>query len=303
MLEPLAKVPQLKGIDGPGKVYRVLGPAAEGPAKGQAEAWSAHPFVGRDAELQALERHWQMACSGVAQSVLVSGEPGIGKSRLVREFRHALRARGQLTAECRCTAAHVHSAFHAVTELVQRRLGIRPQDTADERLDKIQRQVATDFAGEHAVPLMAALLGVPGGPRVKPLDLSAERQRQLTLNMMAAWFRHEMLSGPHCVIIEDFQWIDPSTRELVQRLVAETASLPVLVLITQRSEGQGGKAPPFPVERLDLRGLSEEGSQALVQGASAAQALRCRPAWCRHLRNAAMACPCSLRNRRAWRSN
>ena len=147
--EPLENVPPLKGFDQPGPLFRVLGLAqTDGPNDAGASVASPGktPFVGRHRELHTLEEHWAVAQSGTSRLVRIVGDAGIGKSRLVREFKHALVGRGHEAFECRCTPDHTHSAFHPIVEWLRRQLRILDRDHPDLVLEKI-----TEFAAPAGI--------------------------------------------------------------------------------------------------------------------------------------------------------
>ena len=256
----------LKGFDDPGAVYRLV---AESPTAG-AEPFEATqrltPFIGRAEELRAIEQHWSGARAGAARAVLISGEAGIGKSRLVHEFRRALVLRGERAIACRCTPDYVHSAFHPVIDFLGRHLDIQRADTVEEKLDKIERMLPPG-SGAGAAALIAELLSIPFDTRYPPLRFSAERHREATLDILVSWIKQEAQAAPVCVIVEDTHWIDPSTRELLHRLVQQAARLPLLVLLTARPESARA-VPGLSAEPIELKGLSMEAARAMVLGAS-----------------------------------
>jgi class 3 adenylate cyclase/predicted ATPase len=263
---PLEHVPALKGFEQPGPLYRVLGPVqADGPA-GAVAMPRMTPFVGRHRELKALEEHWAAAKAAGFRLVRVVGDAGIGKSRLVREFRHALAGTGQQAFECRCNPDHINSAFSPIVEWLRRQLRIGDGDPADTVLEKLERFVApTGIDG--AVPLLASLLSVPI-PSGHPLrGHSAERRRQLTLDVLVALARFRLQSSAACLIVEDVQWIDPSSGEFLNRLAADAKALPLLVLVTARSDAEVRWHPRCAVHETELRSLSPESSRMLVLSA------------------------------------
>lgn len=264
--QPVRRKLRLKGFDHPGPIYRVLSEAGPDDAYPFEAGQRLTPFVGRADELRLLEEHWAAARAGPARAVLVSGEAGIGKSRLVREFRRSLAARGQRAIACRGTPESAASAFYPLNDLLLRLLDIRRGDSAARKLDKIDKVLASsEIPG--AAPLVAELLSIPLESRYPPLPASAEKRRQLTLDVLVQWIKREAAQAPICVIVEDIHWIDPSTRELVSRLVQQAGRLPLLVVITLRSEAAQGWQAGFAVHPLELKGLSLEAARAMVLGA------------------------------------
>ena len=266
---PLEHVPELKGFEQPGLLYRVLGPVhAEraGSPDGTVALPRFTPFVGRHRELQALQEHWAAAQASGFRLVRVAGEAGIGKSRLVREFRHALEARGEQAFVCGCTADHVNSAFHPIVGGLRKQLRIGDGDPADAVLEKLERFVAP--AGvEGAVSLLAGLLSVPLAASRPLPGHSSERWRQQTLDLLIALARLRLQRSAACLIVEDVHWLDPSTGEFLNRLAAEAKALPLLMLVTTRSDADVRWHPRCAVHESELRGLPPESSRMLVLSA------------------------------------
>ena len=268
--QPLEHVPGLKGFDQPEPLYRAVGPAQADTSSGVDSAVAAPrmtPFVGRRRELQALEEHWAAAQAGALQVVRIVGDAGIGKSRLVREFKRALEGKGHEVFECRCAPEHANSAFHPIVEWLRKQLRILDGDHADVVLEKIGDFVAP-VGIDGAVPLLADLLSIPMPSRHPVLAHTAERRRQLMLNVLVAMSRLRLQSSAACLIVEDIHWMDPSTGELLNRLAVEAKALPLLVLVTARPDVEVNWHPRFAVHETELRGLSPESSRMLVLGTS-----------------------------------
>ena len=262
---------RFKGFDDPSAVFQVL---QERPALGT-ERFDGRadltPFIGRERELAQVLQHWQGAVDGQRQALLLHGEAGIGKSRLVREFRQTLAAQGVRTLECRCAPEHTGSAFQPLIDLLRRRLQVRAGDAPQVQLARL-RALQITTTGPEAAPalaLLGALLSVPESvlPAV-PGGGSAERRRQLTMALLERVATGLSDRAPVCLILEDVQWIDPTTRELMQRLIAGPRAQRVLLLLTLRGGADEADACGFDVPRLRLGGLDPEAARALLQGAS-----------------------------------
>jgi hypothetical protein len=177
---------EIKGLDAPVAASRVLG---ESGAESRFEALRAArtPLVGRDEELALLQRRWEQAKSGEGCVVLVSGEPGIGKSRLAQTLVERLAGEPHTRLRFFCSPHHHDHALYPTIAQLERAAGFRREDTADERLDKLGTVLAraTDNLGE-VVPLLAALLSLPAGERYPPLDLAPQKQKQQTLQALLA---------------------------------------------------------------------------------------------------------------------
>ncbi|MDQ6680120.1 MAG: AAA family ATPase, partial [Pseudomonadota bacterium] len=265
--QSLPPTPALKGLDSPGPSFRLLRETEAGDGV-RDPSLRLTPFVGREAESAVISRHWTAACTGHLRVVVVSGEPGIGKSRLLREFRRSLMAQQHAVIECRCTPEHANSAFHALIEVLRRLMQVRNADPVEVSLAKIRDSVPASLSVDDAALLIAELLSISAAPGQPKLRYTPERQRQLTLDVLVAWFKHAAEKTPVGLMIEDIHWIDPSTLEFVNRLIAEAANLPLLVLITVRSETEPKWEPAFACVELELKGLPPESARALIIGAS-----------------------------------
>lgn len=266
IFERLTDLPQLKGFPLATSAYQVLGEVRDHTRPLADASPQRTPFVGRDSELQEMETHWSAVQTSGLRTVLVSGEAGMGKSRLTSEFRRALGARGHRTIECRCTPEHAHSAFHPLIYLLRRRLRLFEDDSTDAKLARIRARMPPALP-ESDLALVATLLSVPTEGHLPPLPLSAEKQRQRTLDVLVAWLMFEARSGPVCLVVEDLQWIDPSTRECVHRLITEGAQAPLLVVLTLRSELPPPHDPGFAVFEVALKGLSAASTRAMILSA------------------------------------
>ena len=261
---------QFKGFEDGGPVYR-LGheQAALGTERFDARAHLS-PFTGREAELARLQQHWQAAMAGRRQVLLLRGDAGIGKSRLVREFRRSLASAGHRTLECRCAPEHAGSAFQPMIELLRTRLKIAEGDSAPTQVTRLrQLQVTSGAQADTAITLLGRLLSLPDEllPPL-PAAITAERLRQDTMDLLVNIAQGLDEQAPVCLLVEDVHWIDPSTRALVQRLIDGPPQQRVLLLLTLRNgPADAGSAADFAVPELLLGGLGAAAARALLQGA------------------------------------
>ncbi len=269
--EPIASALHLKGIAEPIVAFRVVSELRFSTSSRFDAALSLTPFIGRDREVAVLEGYWQTTCRGAAQAVLLTGEAGIGKSRLVREFKSSLAARETPTIECRCSPYHTSSAFYPVIGWLRRLLEIQDHDAPETRLAKIEDSAVATLGVEDAVTTIATLLSVPLDGLRSPPKRSPEKQRQLTLDVLVQWIKTIVQAGPLCVFIEDVQWLDPSSREFLERLMASASSLPLMTILTLRTEAVAPRAEvrmtwgaSFPYSELPLRGLSSAAARTMV---------------------------------------
>ena len=228
---------RLKGFAEPLAAFRVEG---EGHAEGRFEALRGErltPLIGREHELALLMERWAWARNGDGQVVLLSSEPGVGKSRLVRALGERLASEPHTPISHFCSPHHTNSALYPVIGLLERAAGLAAAATAGQRLDRLEALLARSTDRPHeAVPLVAALLSIPTDDRYPPLDLTPERQKQRTLEVFVDQLAGLAAPQPLLALYEDVHWIDPTTLELLDRVVERVQRLPVLVLITFRPE-------------------------------------------------------------------
>jgi len=216
------------------------------------------PFVGRATELATLLEHWQAARQGVGQSVVVLGEAGVGKSRLAHQLRQQLAVAPHTWLESGATPYTAGTPFHPVIALLNQALGFAAEDVAAVRLARIERALG-GLASAEAVALIAELLGVPSPT---PLETAPELRRRKTIELLAEWLRALSALQPTVLLVEDLHWCDPSSLELLGRLVAERSTSPLFLLLTARPE----LTPPWPehVTTLALARLSDEDTRDMV---------------------------------------
>jgi DNA-binding response OmpR family regulator/class 3 adenylate cyclase/predicted ATPase len=236
--EPIA----LAGFAEPVTVWQVTGQDATEDRFEALHGPHAADLVGRDEELALLLRRWEEAKSGDGCVVLISGEPGIGKSRIVKAMRDRIGVEAYAHARYFCSPHHRDSALHPIIAQLQRSIGFRREDTAEQRLIKLEAALAqaTKNVGE-AAPLLADLLSIPTGDRYPPLSLTPQKRKEQTLAALLTQVEGLAARRPALLIFEDAHWVDPTTREALDLIVDRAPRLSVLLIITFRPEF----APPW----------------------------------------------------------
>src|SRR5262245_30374913 len=227
----------LKGVETPVQVYRILGPSGAQSRLDVVSPRGLTPLVGREAEVALLRERWAQARDGLGQVVLLSGEAGIGKSRLVMALKEQVASEPHTRWECRCSSYFQDSALYPLIDLAQRALQFGRDEAPETKLQKIAAVLQRyDLAQPEAVALWAALLSVPLTDRYPPLTLTPQRQKQKTLEAIVALLLALAAEQPVLLIVEDLHWIDPSTLELLTLLINQGPTARLLLLLTYRPE-------------------------------------------------------------------
>jgi class 3 adenylate cyclase/tetratricopeptide (TPR) repeat protein len=254
--QPLG-APALKGLSQPLQIYRVL---HESGAQTRLDIITPHdltPLVGRDEEVDLLRRRWDQATAGMGQVVLLSGEAGIGKSRLVQVLTEHITSAPYTRIEWRGSPYHQQSVLYPVVDHLQRLLrGHHDAPPAEQRRTLEAALTASGVPLSEAVPLLAALLSLPLPASYAPLTLTPQRQRQQTLEVLLAWLHREAQRQPVLLIVEDLHWLDPSTVELLSLLIDRGARMRLCLLLTARPEFHSPWAMVAHFTTLTLRRLA-----------------------------------------------
>jgi predicted ATPase/DNA-binding response OmpR family regulator/class 3 adenylate cyclase len=228
-LEPVA----VESLAEPVPAWQVVGTSTAASRFDALRGGALTPLIGRDEELDLLLRRWRQIQSDEGRVVLISGEPGIGKSRLARALQD--RVADDAVLSFYCSPNYQDSPLYPVIAQFERATGFRRDDTPEERFAKFAALVAPSI-GDEAVALIAALLSVATGERYPLPNLSPQRRKERTLEAVVAQFAARARERPILAIFEDAHWMDPSSRELLDLIIDRARTLPMLLLITYRPE-------------------------------------------------------------------
>ena len=256
----------LKGIAGPERAWAALRPSS---AESRFEALHASgltSLVGRQEELDLLLRRWSKAMDGEGQVVLLSGEAGIGKSRLIAALSERLATEPHTRLRYFCSPQHTDSALYPIISQMERAAGFTHDDTAQTKLDKLDALLAQNFTPVQDVALFAEMLSLANDARYPATELSPQQRRQRTLEALIAQIVSLAEQRPILMIFEDIHWIDPTSLETLGRAVDRIRTLGVLLIVTYRPEFE----PPWIgrpyVTALTLNRLAEREISAMIDG-------------------------------------
>ena len=264
----------LKGLAVPLQVYRILGESEAQSRLEVAEASGFTPLVGRESEVALLLERWVQSQDGRGQVVLLRGEAGIGKSRLVEALRERARREGATRIAFRCSPYYQNSALYPVIDYLQRFLQWQRDEAPEAKLDSLEQVLRTyRLPLEDVVPLFAALLSVPLPERYPPLNLTPQRQRQKTQEALVAWLLEEAERQPVLAVWEDLHWADPSTLEFLGLVLDQASTARMLTLLTCRPELRPPWGPQAPVTQVILNRLGHTQIETMITHLTGGKAL------------------------------
>ena len=258
---------RLEGFEEPVSIYRVLHESQVRNRFDVATARGLTPLVSREREVDLLLTSWQeVKHQGAARVVLINGEAGIGKSRLLQTLQERIADQPYTRLECRCFAYHQNSALYPIIDLCHRRLRFRHEETAETQLRKLERALSRlHLPVDETLPLVAALLSLPLPARCQAPDLSLAWQKQKIMELFVAVLTEMAGQQPVLFVVEDLHWIDPSSLDLLTFAMDRLAASSVLMLFTSRLPLPAVWDDRPNVTRITLARLSQGQMDRMIQ--------------------------------------
>jgi class 3 adenylate cyclase/tetratricopeptide (TPR) repeat protein len=257
---------ELKGVSSPTRIHRVLGVKSAESRFAAAAQSGLTPLVGREAEVTtAMEawRHTQETRKG--RALLVVGDAGMGKSRIVSALRERLGERITQTLVYQASPFFANTAFHPIVAWFERTLGFHPEDSPQTRLDKLELLLVDRFGFERDdLRLIASMLSVPFQDRYGTILLSPRLAREDTIRVLVDMVRAQASADPTLIVFEDMHWADPTTRDVVERVIERLADIPALMIMTSRPENMPAWRESHEVQEIRLSRFEAEESRWML---------------------------------------
>jgi len=263
----------LKGFAAMQQAWQVLG-ESDVASRFEALRSRATPLVGREEEIELLLRRWAQAKSGEGRVVLISAEPGIGKSRLTEAVEERIGGEPHRRMRYFCSPHHRESALHPIIGHLERGAGFARDDDAATKRRKLAKLLAAGLPAKDDLAVFAELLSLPGAAPQSSVELTPQRKKERTFEALLRGLDGLAAQQPVLMVFEDLHWIDPTSRELLDRTIARVEHLPVLLIATFRPDFQPPWIGEANVTMLALSRLGRrEGAELVRQLAGNARAI------------------------------
>jgi class 3 adenylate cyclase/tetratricopeptide (TPR) repeat protein len=271
ILQPLEPQP-LKGIAGPVRAYRAVDVDDAGYSR-RSDTRPSNEMAGRANELAMLEELWTRTENSDGQLVLVTGEAGIGKSRLVQEFQNRVEARASAVVRYQCSPYHTGSAFHPFITQLSHAAEIHRDDSVEHQQEKIRRYLRRSLPDSEAAAQHLVALTLPTAKTEALSTITPQRQRAETIELLVRQIVNMTIQGPVLIVFEDAHWIDPSSRQVIDHLIERLANQKSLCLITYRPGFDAHWSNADGATTVSLKNLDPVEVSALIEGVTRGKSL------------------------------
>jgi class 3 adenylate cyclase/tetratricopeptide (TPR) repeat protein len=264
----------LKGFANPTPAWTVVREAENLSRFEASRSHATTPFVGREHETALLMERWRDAVDGEGQVALLSGEAGIGKSRILAAMRERIASEPHVTVRYQCSPHHIDDAFYPIIRQILRAAGMLSNEPANAALDKMEAMIArSGLEPQRAAPLLAALMSIPFDGRYPPLEAAPSELKERTIAAMIALFAGLARDAPVLALLEDAHWIDPSSLDVFNRIIERLPGLRALLVITFRPEFAAPWVGRANVATLALNRLGRRQAKAMIDRVTEGKAL------------------------------
>jgi class 3 adenylate cyclase/tetratricopeptide (TPR) repeat protein/ABC-type transport system involved in cytochrome c biogenesis ATPase subunit len=271
ILQPLEPQP-LKGIAGLVRAHRAVDVDDAGHLR-RSEARPSKGLAGRANELATLEERWTRTENSDGQLVVVTGEAGIGKSRLVQEFQNRVEARASAVVRYQCSPYHTGSAFHPFITQLSHAAGVRRPDSVEHQREKIRRYLRRSLPDSETAAQHLVALAFPAAKAEAVSTMTPQRQRAETIELLVRRIVNMTDQGPVLIVFEDAHWIDPSSRQVLDHLIDWLADHKLLCLITYRPGSDGHWSSMDGATCISLKNLEPVEVSAVIEGVTGGKSL------------------------------
>ena len=263
----------LKGI-GPVPVFRIVGVGAAVSRFEAATQQRLTPLIGREQEIGLLLERWSLARDGEGQVVVLSGEPGIGKSRILNAFKERFESQGARALRFQCSPYYVNSALWPSTSNFARGLKFTRDESPESRLAKLEALIIGQYGRPRAdVGYIASMMSIPCGDRYGTGAMTSQKRKQETLRTLVDLTEAAARKHPSVMLFEDMHWADPTSLEVVELLIDRVRTTPLLIVVTHRPEFHPRWSDQGHVSALNLSKLTRVQGAAMVSRLAGGKAL------------------------------